>query len=104
MAYEPKPDSASLFVNKKKEKDTHPDRKGDGMIHCPHCSANFAVELAGWLKESPSAGKFLSLKIKAKEDPGAYRGDKSEAKAPTTPRPPATPPAEPDLEPDEIPW
>jgi hypothetical protein len=86
MAYEKRPNSGTLFTNDKKGNDKAPDRKGDGMVHCPHCSANFDVELAGWIKEGRNGSKFLSMKIASKEDPGAYRGGQSEQSKPAAPK------------------
>lgn len=95
MAYERKPGDGVLWVNDKKEKDTHPDRKGDGIIHCPHCSRNFEVWLSGWIKEKKDGEKFLSMSIKSKEDPGAAPAQKAAARKPSTP---PRPPADPDLD------
>ena len=78
MAYEPRPGDGSLFINdKQREGRKDPDRTGQALIHCPHCSTNFAVWVAGWLKETPVGKKFLSLSITSKGDPGAYRGGKN---------------------------
>lgn len=78
MAYTQKPGDGSLFINKKKTKDNHPDRTGSALIHCPQCSHNFTVQIAGWGKEKQDGEKWLSMQIKAKEDPGAYHGPKSQ--------------------------
>lgn len=61
MAYEPKPGSLSLFKNDRKEKETHPDYKGDGM----DLEGN-AVWVSAWIKEG-AKGKFMSLSIQRKE-------------------------------------
>ena len=61
MAYTPKPGSMSLFKNDRKEKDTHPDYKGDGM----DLQGN-PVWVSAWIKEG-AKGKFMSLSIQAKE-------------------------------------
>lgn len=60
MAYEQRDNSGSVFVNDRKEKDTHPDRQGSAMID--------GVEywISGWLKTS-AKGPFLSLAFKKKE-------------------------------------
>ena len=79
MAYQPKPGDGSLFINKKKTKDTHPDRTGSALIHCPNCSCNFPVKLAGWGRQKDDGEKWLSMKIESKEDPGAYRGEQQPA-------------------------
>ena len=62
MAYEHKPGSFSLFKNDRKEKDSHPDYKGDGM----DLEGN-AVWVSAWLKEG-AKGKFMSCQIKRKEE------------------------------------
>lgn len=61
MAYEPKPGSLSLFKNDRKEKDTHPDYKGDGM----DLDGNM-VWVSAWIKEG-AKGKFMSLSIQRKD-------------------------------------
>lgn len=99
MAYEQKPGDGTLWINNKKQKDSHPDRKGDGLVHCPHCSHNFEVWLSGWIKEKKDGEKFLSMSIKSKEDPGASPAQKAAAKS----QPPArraAPPRPPSQEPD----
>jgi hypothetical protein len=61
MAYEQRDNSGSIFVNDRKEKDTHPDRTGTAMID----GAMYYV--SGWLKQG-SKGQFLSLAFKRKEE------------------------------------
>lgn len=61
MAYEPRPGSLSLFKNDRKEKDSHPDYKGDGMD-----LDGRPVWVSAWIKEGQK-GKFMSLSIQAKE-------------------------------------
>ena len=61
MAYEHKPGSLSLFKNDKKEKDSHPDYKGDGL----DLEGN-AVWVSAWMKEGKN-GKFMSLSMKMKD-------------------------------------
>jgi len=65
MAYEPRPGSLSLFKNDRKEKDSHPDYKGDGM----DLDGN-AVWISAWIKEG-AKGKFMSVSIQRKEAPAA---------------------------------
>jgi hypothetical protein len=61
MAYEMKEMSGSLFVNSKKEKDTHPDRNGTALI------GGVEYWVSGWIKETKSGDKWLSLAFKPKE-------------------------------------
>lgn len=61
MAYEQRPGSFSIFKNEKKEKDTHPDYKGDGMD-----LTGTPVWISAWIKEGKN-GKFMSCSMKAKE-------------------------------------
>jgi len=61
MAYEPKPGSLTLFKNDRKEKDTHPDYKGDGM----DLEGN-PVWISAWIKDG-AKGKFMSCSIQRKE-------------------------------------
>ena len=57
MAYEHRPGSFSLFKNKYKTTDKHPDYRGEGK----DLEGN-PIEVAAWLKESAN-GKFMSCKI-----------------------------------------
>ena len=62
MAYEKKDNSGTLGVNKRKEKDTHPDQSGTCVID--------GVEywISGWIKQNGSTGEeFLSLAFKRKD-------------------------------------
>jgi hypothetical protein len=61
MAYTPKDGSGSLFKNTRKEKDTHPDYRGDLMLD------GTMYEVAAWIKEGKN-GKFMSLSAKPKEE------------------------------------
>ena len=63
MAYQQKENSGALFKNDKKEKETHPDYKGDINIG----GTNYW--LSAWLKEGKN-GKFFSLAVNVKESPG----------------------------------
>lgn len=78
MAFEQRIMSGSLFVNSRKEKETHPDRQGNGLLVCPHCKKEFAVWISGWIKDlRQTTGKWLSLAFEIKED-------KPEDKAPAS--------------------
>ena len=63
MAFVPKDGSGSLFKNTRKEKDSHPDYRGDLMI------GGQLYEVAAWVKEGKS-GKFFSLSAKPKQADG----------------------------------
>jgi len=60
MAFEQKDMSGTLFINDRKDKDTHPDRTGTALID--------GVEywVSGWIKQG-QRGQFLSLAFKRKE-------------------------------------
>ncbi len=57
MAYEQKDGQGSLFKNKRKETDNHPDYNGSITIN--------GVEhwLSAWLKESKGGQKYMSLSL-----------------------------------------
>ena len=76
MAYVQKENSGSLFKNDRKEKETHPDYKGDINIG----GTNYW--LSAWLKEGKN-GKFFSLSVNVKEAPGLSKqlDDKPKHKA-----------------------
>lgn len=60
MSYVQKYNSGTLFKNDRKDKDSHPDRKGTAMID--------GVEywVSGWIKNG-AKGQFLSLSFKKRE-------------------------------------
>jgi len=63
MAYVQKENIGSLFKNDRKEKETHPDYKGDINI------GGVNYWLSAWVKEGKN-GKFFSLSVNMKEAPG----------------------------------
>ena len=58
MAYEQKDNTGSLWINDRKEKDTHPDRTGTLLIE------GRSYFLNGWLKQSKDGKPYLSLSVK----------------------------------------
>ena len=60
MAFTPKDMTGSIWVNDKKEKDTHPDRSGSIMV------AGVEYWLNGWLKKTKDGKPYLSLSVKPK--------------------------------------
>jgi hypothetical protein len=77
MAYQQKENSGALFKNDKKEKETHADYRGDINIG----GVNYWI--SGWLKDTKTGGKFLSLAVNVKESPGLSKtvDDKPKHKA-----------------------
>ena len=62
MAWEMKDGSGSLFKNRKKEKDSHPDERGDCMI------GGVVYEVSAWVKTTKNGDEFRSLSIKQKRE------------------------------------
>lgn len=64
MAYEQRPNSGSLFVNKRKEKPNQPDYNGDVLIDVNALTVENGmakIRIAGWKKSTRDGGSFLSL-------------------------------------------
>lgn len=61
MAYEKKDDTGALFKNDRKEKETHPDYKGDALID------GTEMWIAAWIKQGKN-GKFMSLSFTPKDE------------------------------------
>jgi hypothetical protein len=61
MAYEHKDGSGALFKNTKKEKDTHPDYRGELMLN------GVLLEVAAWIKDG-AKGKYMSISAKPKTE------------------------------------
>lgn len=59
--YEQKDNTGAMFVNDKKETELHPDRKGSALI------GGVEYWVSGWINESKSGTKYMSLKFSAKE-------------------------------------
>ena len=62
MPYEQKDNSGAMFVNDRKERDSHPDRRGEAMID------GKMYWVSGWIKEGKK-GKWMSLAFKPKDQP-----------------------------------
>ena len=60
--YEQKDNSGAMFVNDKKESETHPDRKGSAMIDGKE------YWVSGWVNTSKTGTKYMSLKFNAKDE------------------------------------
>lgn len=62
-----KPGSGSIFKNKYKEKETHPDYRGKVVLQDGE-----EKDIALWIKESSKGGKFFSVAI---SNPYVKEGD-----------------------------
>lgn len=71
--YEQRDNSGSLFKNEKKEKDTHPDYRGECLID------GVAMYMDAWLKTAESGRKWMSFSFKPKQEPKA-RDDAARAR------------------------
>jgi hypothetical protein len=71
MAYIPKPGSFTLFKNDKKQTETHPDYRGDGMD-----MNGEPVWVSAWSREG-AKGKFMSCSMqhKNKDQPVKKKAD-----------------------------
>jgi uncharacterized protein (DUF736 family) len=61
MAFEINPNSGSLFKNDRKEKDSHPDYKGEAMVN------GQLMWMSAWIKTSAKGKKFMSFSFQPKE-------------------------------------
>jgi hypothetical protein len=62
MAYEVKDNSGSIWINDRKDQDTHPDRAGSAKIG----GVDYWVN--GWLRKTSDGKPYLSLSFKPKQD------------------------------------
>lgn len=62
MAYEPKPNTGSLFRNDKAESDTHPSHKGTALID----GVDYWID--AWVNETSEGKKYFKIKFKPKEE------------------------------------
>ena len=61
MAYEQKDNSGSLFINDKREKDTHPNRKGSIRV------AGKDYWISAWDNVSKDGKEWISLSVQEKD-------------------------------------
>lgn len=61
MAFEPRDNSGALFVNDRREKETHPNAKGSAII------GGVEYWVSAWTKTDRNGGKFQSLSFEPKE-------------------------------------
>ena len=73
MAYEMKEMSGSLFINTKKVSENHPDRNGTALI------GGVEYWVSGWIKETKSGDKWLSLAFKPKEQAAGAPASRAKA-------------------------
>lgn len=59
--YQPKEGTGSLFKNEKKTAENQPDYKGNFML------GGTLYEVAGWVKDSKTGKKFVSLKVENRQ-------------------------------------
>lgn len=60
MAYEHKPNSGTLFKNSKKEKDTHPNARGEALI------GGVLYEVSAWTRKDKNGNPWQSLAFQVK--------------------------------------
>lgn len=76
--YEQRDNTGSLFKNEKKEKDTHPDYRGECLVD------GVAMYMDAWIKTADSGRKWMSFSFKRKgakpEPPPRARDDAARAR------------------------
>ena len=87
MAYEIKDNTASLFTNDKREKESHPNFKGSGKI------GGKEYWVSGWMKKTKSGDDWISISLQEKDEAKAAGIAKAKAVLPKD-----------DFINDEIPW
>jgi len=75
--YEQKDNTGAMFVNDKKESETHPDRKGSALI------GGVDYWVSGWVNTSKTGTKYMSLKFSAKDEQQQATPQAKAAPAPT---------------------
>ncbi len=75
MKHPPKPNSGALFINRRKESDTHADFSGSANVTCPHCQQETEFYMDAWGKRSENGNDWQSFKFKAKAQPSRQTGD-----------------------------
>lgn len=60
--YEQKPDTGSLFINDKREKETQPNAKGSALI------SGVEYWVSAWTNTSSKGAKYQSLKFERKSE------------------------------------
>jgi hypothetical protein len=53
--YEPKDNSGALFKNERKERDSHPDYRGNCVVN------GVPMDMAAWIKTSAKGTKYMSF-------------------------------------------
>jgi len=84
MAYEHKLNRGSLFKNDFKEKETHPDMKGDMNI------GGEIYGISAWEETTKDGQPYLSLSLTTPEEMAKFAKNKKE-NAPSLPEPPRQP-------------
>ena len=79
MAFEHREGSGSLFPNKKKTSDSHPNATGELMLN------GVIWEVAAWTKTDKNGGKWQSLSVKPKDERPARSSAPQEVDDDSTP-------------------
>jgi uncharacterized protein (DUF736 family) len=92
MAYEIKDNTASLFSNDKREKDSHPHWKGTGKV------GGKEYWVSGWVKKTKNGDDWVSISLKEKDAVNADGVAKAKSAIPPKPA------AKDGFVGDDIPW
>ncbi len=76
MAFEPKPNTGSLFKNERKTTDSHPDYTGSALVD------GVSYWQDAWINKDKNGKTYMSLKFKPKEAKADHQNERPAARKP----------------------